>query len=71
MIVHKEKIPKSLGYPGSAVARDNGCLCPPLRNLQGSGIPTRVGSVFVTDPECPLHGIDAMFAAYRRSTDEL
>jgi hypothetical protein len=70
MIVHKEKLPHSLGYPGSTVARDNGCRCQPLRNLLGSGIMTDRGTIFVTDPDCPLHGIDAIFPHYQRSAEE-
>jgi hypothetical protein len=66
MIVHKEKLSKSLGYPGSTVARENGCRCHSLRNLEGSGIATDFGVVFVTDPECPLHGVDALFPRGRR-----
>jgi len=70
MIVHKEKLPHSLGYPGSTIARDNGCRCQPLHNFQGSGIITDRGIVFVTDPDCPLHGVDAIFPAYQRTTED-
>jgi hypothetical protein len=70
MIIHKEDLPHTLGYPGSTAARDNGCRCQPLRNLQGSGIKTDYGIIFVTDPDCPLHGIEAISPPYRRSTEE-
>lgn len=68
MIVHKEKLPKSLGYPGSTIARDNGRRCQSLYNLQGTGIATDFGVVFVTDPDCPLHGIDALFPLAQRNS---
>jgi len=68
VIVHKEKVPKALGYPGSTVSRDNGCRCQPLRNFQGAGIPTDFGVVFVTNPDCLLHGIDAMFPIAKRDS---
>jgi hypothetical protein len=70
MIIHKEKLPQSLGYPGSSAARDNGCRCQPLRNLQGAGIQTDFGVIFVTDPDCPLHGIEAIFPPYQRSIED-
>jgi hypothetical protein len=39
--------------PGSPLARAHGCVCTP----QNTGM-----DIFSADPECPVHGLDALAA---------
>ena len=49
-------------YPGSREAVEEGCTCDPIQNHHGDGL---IGEsrfrLFHPDPECPLHGFEAVF----------
>lgn len=46
----------SIGTPGSAEAREQGCNCPVLDNHRGRGIEIDGRRMFFYREDCPVHG---------------
>ena len=59
--------------PGSQEAVQRGCTCPAAENNFGRGRSKNgvIQPAFAADPECPIHGIDALLRMVEESGEPI
>jgi hypothetical protein len=58
--------------PGSPSAVERGCTCPQAENNFGHGRSKNgvIEPSFIADPECPVHGFDALLKILEESNED-